>query len=125
MDDNVRLSRKSESPKSPTRLQRQAPTALHLERVPNNPFLQQSSDVIAAAAIPLLSPLFVSPSPRSSLSTEGHDFTFPVEFTEKNGSQPSMDHKEIWQYSAKVDHSNQMALLNMFQTKFVLVDHSQ
>lgn len=116
---------KSESPRSPTRLQKQAPTALHLGLVPENPFLQQSSDVVGTTAIPLLSPLFVSPSPHSSLSKEGDDSMLPVGLTEKNGSQPSMDQKEGPQYSAKADHSNQMALMNMFQTKFVLVDHSQ
>lgn len=113
--------------------------ALNLDRVPENPFLQQSCDAVAGAAIPLLSPLFVSPNSHSSLSPqghvnpnqhaspsrEGHDFTFPLSTTEKNGSQPSMDHKEGWQYSANADHSVQMGLLNMFQTKFVLVDHPQ
>lgn len=116
---------KSESPRSPSRLQRQAPTALHLDRVPENPFLQQSCDAVATAAIPLLSPLFVSPNLHSSLPKEGDDFKFPAGFTEKNGSQPSMHHKEEWQYSAKADHSNQMALLNMFQAKLMLVDQSQ
>ncbi|CAH8251472.1 unnamed protein product [Arabidopsis lyrata] len=125
MENSVNMSGKSESPRSPTRLQRQAPTALQLDLVPDNPFLQQSCDVVATTAIPLLSPLFVSPNLHSSLSKEGDNCVFPVGFTEKNGSQPSMDHKEGPQYSAKADNSNEMALLNMFQTKFVLVDHSQ
>ncbi|XP_010501356.1 PREDICTED: uncharacterized protein LOC104778601 [Camelina sativa] len=126
-------------PRSPTRLQRQAPAALHLDRVPENPFLQQSCDAVAGAAIPLFSPLFVSPNSQSSLSPEGHvnpyqhaspsgiehDFSFPVSITEKNGPQPSMDHKEGLQYSAKADYSDQIGLLNIFQTKCVLVHHSQ
>ncbi|XP_010475507.1 PREDICTED: uncharacterized protein LOC104754915 [Camelina sativa] len=139
MENTVNMFGKSVFPRSPTRLQRQAPAALHLDRVPENPFLQQSCDAVAGAAIPLLSPLFVSPNSDSCLSTEGHvnpyqhaspsgeghDFTFPVSITDKNGSQQSMDHKEGLQYSAKADHSDQMGLLNIFQTKCVLVDHSQ
>ncbi|ESQ36153.1 hypothetical protein EUTSA_v10009441mg, partial [Eutrema salsugineum] len=104
---------------------RQAPKALRLDRVPENPFLQQSCDAVAAAAIPLLSPLFLSPDQHSTVSREGDDFRFPVSFTEKNGTQRSADNKEGWQYSDKADHSNQLALSNIFQTKFVLVDHSQ
>nr|AAV68804.1 hypothetical protein AT1G07476 [Arabidopsis thaliana] len=139
MEESVIMFGKSESPRLPTRLQRQAPAALNLGRVPENPFLQQSGDEVAGAPIPLLSPLFVSPNSHSSLpregqvnpnsqaspTREGHDFTFPVSLTEKKGSQPSMDHKIEWQHSAKGDHSDQMSLLNMFQTKFLLVDHPQ
>ncbi|KAL1201991.1 hypothetical protein V5N11_014943 [Cardamine amara subsp. amara] len=126
MENSVNMHGKSESPRSPTRLQRQAPTALHLDRIPENPLLQQScTDAVATIAIPLLSPLFVSPNPQSSLSRQGEDFMFPVGFTDKNGSQPSIDHKEGWQYSAKPDHSEHMSLLNMFQAKFVLVDQSE
>lgn len=123
----MKMFGKSESPRSPTRLQRQAPTALHLDRIPENPFLQQScTDAVATTAIPLLSPLFVSPNPQPSISRQGEDdFMFPVGFTDKNGSQPSKEHKGGWQYSAKADHSDQMGLLNMFQTKFVLVDQSE
>ena len=87
MENSVNMFGKSESPRSPTRLQKQAPTALHLGLVPENPFLQQSSDVVGTTAIPLLSPLFVSPSPHSSLSKEGDDSMLPVGLTEKNGSQ--------------------------------------
>ncbi|CAL9214059.1 unnamed protein product [Arabidopsis halleri] len=139
MEKSVNTFGKSESPRSPTRLQRQAPSALNLDRVSENPFVQQSCDAVAGAAIPLLSPLFVSPNshsshskeghinpnPHASPSREGHDFTFRASNSEKNGSQPSMEHKEGWQHSAKVDHSDQMSLLKMFQTKFLLVDHSQ
>ncbi|CAH2038662.1 unnamed protein product [Thlaspi arvense] len=110
----------SESRRSLTRLQRQAPTALHLDGVSENPFLQQSRDAVSTAAIPLLSPLFVSPNPHSSLPREGDDSKFPA-----NGTQPSTDHKEGCQYSVKADHSNQMALLNMFQTKLLLVNHQR
>ncbi|CAA7026311.1 unnamed protein product [Microthlaspi erraticum] len=123
MENTVNMfQKKSETTRSPTRLQRRAPTALHLDHVPENPFLQQSCETVATTAIPLLSPLFVSPNLHTR---EEDDFRFPVGFTDKNGSQPSMDHKEGWQYSAKADNSNQMALLSMFQTKFVLVDQSQ
>ncbi|KFK43069.1 hypothetical protein AALP_AA1G074700 [Arabis alpina] len=125
MENSVNMFGQSESPRSPTRLQRQAPTSLHLDRVPENPLLQQSCDATATTAIPLLSPLFVSPNLHSSLPREGDILKFPPGFTEKNGSQPSMDHKEEWQYSDKVDHSNQIALMNMFQTKLMIVDNSQ
>ncbi|KAJ0244860.1 hypothetical protein HA466_0183870 [Hirschfeldia incana] len=131
MENSVNMFSKSESPRSPpTRLQRQAPMALNLDHVPVNPLLQQSCDTVATSAIPLLSPLYVSPnqhSSSSSLPRQGEeDFMFPVGVTEKNGSQPSIDHKESWQHSAEADHSsNQMALVNMFQTKFVLVNPSQ
>ncbi|KAG5375769.1 hypothetical protein IGI04_040365 [Brassica rapa subsp. trilocularis] len=109
MENSVNMFRQSESPRSPpTRLQRQAPMALNLDNVPVNPGLQQSCDAVATSAIPLLSPLYVSPNQHSSsLPRQGDDFT------EKNGSQPSMDHKEGWQHSAEADHSNQMALVNM------------
>ncbi|VVA90308.1 unnamed protein product [Arabis nemorensis] len=125
MENSVNMFGKSESPRSPTRLQRKAPTALHLDHVPENPLLQQSCDATATAAIPLLSPLFVSPNLHSSLPREEGDLKCRAGFTQKNESQPSMDHKEEWQYSAKADHSNQMALMNMFQTKLMLVDNSQ
>ncbi|KAF8116308.1 hypothetical protein N665_0020s0157 [Sinapis alba] len=129
MENSVNMFSKSESPRSPpTRLQRQAPTALNLDRVPVNHVLQQSCDGVATSAIPLLSPLYVSPNLQhsSSLPRQGEeDFMFPVGVTEKNGSQPSIDHKEDWLHSAEADHSNQMALVNMFQTKFSLVNHSQ
>lgn len=125
----MNMFRKSESPRSPpTRLQRQAPMALNLDRVPANPLLQQSCDAVATSAIPLLSPLYVSPNQQhsSSLPRQGEeDFMFPVGVTDKNGSQPSIDHKESWQHSVEADHSNQMALVNMFQTKFALVNPSQ
>ncbi|CAN8295141.1 unnamed protein product [Cochlearia groenlandica] len=128
MENSVNVFRKSNTPRSPSRLQRKAPAALHIEPVPDNPLLQQSSDAVAASAIPLLSPLYVSPNQPSSLPVgvgEGEDFTFSVGFTEETRSQPSMDHKELWQYSAKADQSNELALLDMFQTKFMLVDNSQ
>ncbi|EOA36543.1 hypothetical protein CARUB_v10011633mg [Capsella rubella] len=139
MENTVNMFGKNMSPRSPTRLQRQAPTALHLDSVPDNPFLQQSCESVPGSAIPLLSPLFVSPNSHSCLSTEGnvnsyrhaspsrkgHDFTFPSSTTEKKGSQLSLDHEEGLQYPATVDHSDQMGLLNIFQTKCVLVDHSQ
>ncbi|CAN6877418.1 unnamed protein product [Brassica oleracea] len=121
MENSVNKFRQSESPRSPpTRLQRQAPMALNLDNVPANPVLHQSCDAVATSAIPLLSPLYVSPNQHSSsLPRQGDDFT------EKNGSQPSIDHKEGWKHSTEADHSNQMALVNMFQTKFALVNHSQ
>ncbi|KAG2324011.1 hypothetical protein Bca52824_006739 [Brassica carinata] len=131
MENSVHMFRKSESPRSPpTRLQRQAPLALSLDRVPVNPLLQQSCEpcdaVVATSAIPLLSPLYVSPNQHSCpLPRQEDDFRFPAGFTENNGSQPSIDPKEGWQHSAETDHSNQMALVNMFQTKFALVNPSQ
>ncbi|CAH8332983.1 unnamed protein product [Eruca vesicaria subsp. sativa] len=132
MENSVNMFTKSESPRSPpTRLQRQAPTALNLDCVPANPVLQPSCDAVATSAIPLLSPLYVSPNQHSSSSSSSlprqgeEDFMFPVGVTEKTGSQPSIDHKEGWQHSAEADHSNQMSLVNMFQTKFALVNPSQ
>ncbi|KAJ4915288.1 Uncharacterized protein Rs2_00838 [Raphanus sativus] len=128
MENSVNMFSNSESPRSPpTRLQRQAPMALNLDRVPVNPVLQQSCDAAATSAIPLLSPLYVSPNQQSSpLPRQGEeDFMFPVGVADKNGSQPSIDHNESWQHSAEADNSSQMALVNMFQTKFALVNPSQ
>ncbi|XP_019059722.1 PREDICTED: uncharacterized protein LOC104826309 [Tarenaya hassleriana] len=114
------FDKQMESPRSPTRLQRQAPTALQLDHSAHNQF--SPSSAIEGTAIPLLSPLYVPPRLSSSLR-EGEEFRFHVG---GNGCpDPKGSHLGEWQHPAMSDHSEQMALLTMFQTKFVLVNDSR
>ncbi|GKV32943.1 hypothetical protein SLEP1_g41506 [Rubroshorea leprosula] len=113
--EQVVSSPKTNVGKPPTRLQKQAPASLQVDRVARTSF--GPSD----AVIPLLSPLTVSPKP-----LEPEEYGFPTRADKDNGAAVmTMVVAGGWQHPALTGYMENSAFLNLFQSKCVLVNDVQ
>ncbi|OIW03717.1 hypothetical protein TanjilG_29752 [Lupinus angustifolius] len=102
----------------PTRLQKHAPASLEIDKVfnGNNPFGE------ASKAIPLLSPLIISPQPFGS----SNNIQAPtLENNNGNhGSSPSTT-SNGWEHPAMAPFPETSSLCSVFQKQCVFVNHAQ
>lgn len=109
-----------------TRLQKRAPASLELDKIyngfPNNPFAPSSNE--SSNAIPLLSPLVLSPQPLLE--------TKEVRMSENNvqgsccSSSSSMPTTTGWQHPAMdPPFPDPSSLFSFFQKQCVIVNHAQ
>ncbi|KAF5751427.1 hypothetical protein HS088_TW02G00441 [Tripterygium wilfordii] len=116
----IKAKNKARVEKPPTRLQRQAPATLHLDHVTTT-----INSFLAPTAIPLLSPLVVSPPPLP----EQEEFIFPA-----NGDSGKTTHENVgapltmgggWQHPAVAGYMEPSAIFAFFQSQCVLVDQAR
>ncbi|TKY48391.1 hypothetical protein E2542_SST25809 [Spatholobus suberectus] len=120
MEDKANLIKRRGGCPTPTRLQKHAPASLDIDKVlsdrPSNPF----SD--ASRAIPLLSPLILSPQPMYA------DITIQVRTSENenNGSgSASRASSTGWQHPAMASFPEPSSLCSFFQKQCVFLNHAQ
>ncbi|XP_038706447.1 uncharacterized protein LOC120001988 [Tripterygium wilfordii] len=106
--------------KPPTRLQKRAPASLQLDQVTNT-----INSCLAPMAIPLLSPLVISPPPL----TETEEFMFPTncdggKATQENMGAP-LTMEGGWQHPAVAVYMEPSAIFAFFQSQCVLVDQAR
>ncbi|CAL0322140.1 unnamed protein product [Lupinus luteus] len=117
MEDKANMIKKGSCP---TRLQKHAPACLEIDKVfnGNNPFGEPSK------AIPLLSPLIISPKPLYA----GSSINIQAPILENNngdhGSSPSTT-SNGWEHPAMATFPETSSLCSVFQKQCVFVNHAQ
>ncbi|XP_004487241.1 uncharacterized protein [Cicer arietinum] len=111
----------------PTRLQKHAPASLDIDMVindrPSNPFDYSSK------AIPLLSPLILSPKPLyaditiQALQSQNNDSNDII--NEGSGSSSSTPGSAGWEHPAIASFPDPSSLSSFFQNQCVFVNHAQ
>ncbi|KAL6967585.1 hypothetical protein U1Q18_033393 [Sarracenia purpurea var. burkii] len=142
-DDGNNGSRKAKSKsilpaaKPPTRLQKQAPAALHLDQfavsgnIDNSNYPSSSTETFSRCAIPLLSPLVVSPIPskererKQSTAIAGSGCGDDESSQGSDGSTITPTQSSGWQHPAAEALPDASSLVNLFQSQFLLVHHAQ
>lgn len=124
MENKGELSRRSEGVGAPTRLQKHAPTSLDINKVlsdrPLNPFVE------ASKAIPLLSPLTVSPRPKPVYTEITIQALTASENNSNNGITGSSSIPDSgWEHPAIASFPESSSLCSYFQKQCVFVNHAQ
>ncbi|XP_061337937.1 uncharacterized protein LOC133284841 [Gastrolobium bilobum] len=124
-EDKDNLIKRSRAGGYPTRLQKHAPTCLDIDKVlnalPSNPFGE------ASKAIPLLSPLILSPQPLDA------DITIQAQISENDSNRTSINHgrgssptpSPGWVHPAVPPFPEPSSLCSFFQKQCVCVNHAQ
>jgi hypothetical protein len=107
----------------PTRLQRHAPTSLDIDKVhnerPSNPFGDSSK------AIPLLSPLILSPKPLIYADITIQARKSEISNYRDEGSRSSSSTSGSgWEHPAIASYPNPSSLCNFFQKQCVFTNHA-
>ncbi|KAJ7980814.1 Major viral transcription factor [Quillaja saponaria] len=113
--------------KAPTRLQKHAPASLQLHTTYANPFIPSPE---SSSAIPLLSPLILSPHQLPELKLK--EIRLPGNSGSNNEGQgnedtslsPSMQGTE-WRNPAEDPFTEPSSLFSFFQTQCVIVNHAR
>lgn len=123
MEDKVEFLKRSEGVRNPTRLQKHAPTSLDIDKVLGNRPLNTFAEV--SKAIPLLSPLTVSPRPQPLHS----EITFQALTSENNSNIGSKGSSSTpasgWEHPAIASFPEASSLCSYFQKQCVFVNHAQ
>jgi len=107
----------------PTRLQRHAPTSLDIDKVhndrPSNPFGDSSK------AIPLLSPLILSPKPLIYAEVTIQALKSKNSNYKNEGSRSSSSTSGLgWEHPAIASYPSPSSLCNFFQKQCVFANHA-
>ncbi|WJX69625.1 hypothetical protein P8452_53841 [Trifolium repens] len=107
----------------PTRLQKHAPASLDIHMVlnerPSNPFGDPSK------AIPLLSPLILSPKPLNYADIALQALKSENSIDEGSRSSSSTPGTGGWEHPAIASYPNPSSLCSFFQNQCVFVNHAQ
>ncbi|XP_027343403.1 uncharacterized protein LOC113855973 [Abrus precatorius] len=115
MEDKDNLIKKSRGEGCPTRLQKHAPASLDIDR-PSNPFAE------ASKAIPLLSPLILSPQPTyAEISVKAPTSENSVNHGSINEGIPATGSE----HPAMASFPEPLSLSSFFQKQCVFVNHAQ
>ncbi|KAJ1406923.1 hypothetical protein SESBI_24737 [Sesbania bispinosa] len=117
MEDKANLINRSSEGGCLTRLQKHAPASLDIDKVlnerPSNPFSQ------ASEAIPLLSPLILSPQPLITVQARTSE-NISVDHGRSSSSMPSSG----WEHPAiMAPFTEPSSLCSFFQKQCVFVNH--
>lgn len=126
-EKQVTIKNKPGVGKPPTRLQKQAPSSLQLDsKLNSNVSSNSNNNKNNSTAIPLLSPLVLSPNP----SKWSDELRFPAKgVNEKGKNEEKKNHSSLttngWHPAIAGNYVDSSSLLGMFQTKFLLVNDKQ
>lgn len=113
MEENSNLMKK-EKKKSSTRLRKHAPTFLEIGNKPINPFSIKDSN---SKAIPLLSPLMLSPQILYAANT------IQTQILQNNGNDINNGIR-IWKHPAMDPFQEPLSLCNFLQKQCVIMNNS-
>ncbi|KAJ7947604.1 Major viral transcription factor [Quillaja saponaria] len=126
MDNNDNFSKRESksSGKPPTRLQKQAPASLQLDQAagttPANPYYPSPE---SSRAIPLLSPLILSPQPLPGISVKEN--RLPGNGNNEGQGNSSAMQGTRWQHPAVAPFTEPSSLFSFFQAQCGIVNRAR